>query len=79
MSYDLRGRFTSCGPPTLFLAADQDHLVPSVTQARLMAARVPNATVRVLEGHGHICLIAPEVDLAEILSSWRTTSPTSVP
>jgi len=63
----------------LFLAADQDHLVPSVTQARLMAARVPNATVRVLEGHGHICLIAPDVDLAEILSSWRTTAPTSVP
>ena len=79
MSYDLRGRLHQLRPPTLFLAADQDHLVPSVTQARLMAARVPNATVRVLEGHGHICLIAPDVDLAEILSSWRTTSPTSVP
>jgi len=79
MSYDLRGRLHELRPPTLFLAADQDHLVPSVTQARLMAARVPNATVRVLEGHGHICLIAPDVDLAEILSSWRTTSPTSVP
>jgi pimeloyl-ACP methyl ester carboxylesterase len=79
MSYDLRGRLHELRPPTLFLAADQDHLVPSVTQARLMAARVPNATVRVLEGHGHICLIAPDVDLAEILSSWRTTAPTSVP
>jgi pimeloyl-ACP methyl ester carboxylesterase len=79
MSYDLRGRLHELRPPTLFLAADQDHLVPSVTQARLMAERVPNATVRVLEGHGHICLIAPDVDLAEILSSWRTTSPTSVP
>jgi len=79
MSYDLRGRLHQLRPPTLFLAADQDHLVPLVTQARLMAARVPNATVRVLEGHGHICLIAPDVDLAEILSSWRTTSPTSVP
>ena len=79
MSYDLRGRLHELRPPTLFLAADQDHLVPSVAQARLMAERVPNATLRVLEGHGHICLIAPDIDLAEILSSWRTTSLTSVP
>jgi pimeloyl-ACP methyl ester carboxylesterase len=77
MSYDVRNQLHELRPPTLFLAADQDHLVPSVAQARLMAARVPNAALRILEGHGHICLIAPDVDLAEILSSWRTTSPTS--
>jgi hypothetical protein len=32
-----------------------------------MAARVPGATVHVLAGHGHICLIAPNIDLEEIL------------
>jgi pimeloyl-ACP methyl ester carboxylesterase len=77
MSYDVRDRLHDLRSPTLFLAADQDHLVPSVAQARLMAARVPNATLRILQGHGHICLIAPDVDLAEILSSWRTASLTS--
>lgn len=77
MSYDVRDRLHQLQSPTLFLAADQDHLVPSVAQARLMAACVPNATLRVLEGHGHICLIAPDLDLAQILSSWRTTPVTS--
>ena len=28
------------------------------------------ATVRVLEGHGHSCLIAPDMDLAAILADW---------
>jgi pimeloyl-ACP methyl ester carboxylesterase len=58
-------------PPALFLAAEQDHLVPSVQQAQLMISRVPRATLRVLHGHGHICLIAPEIDLAEIVTAWR--------
>jgi pimeloyl-ACP methyl ester carboxylesterase len=77
MSYDVRDRLHELRPPTLFLAADQDHLIPSVAQARLMAARVPNAMLRVLEGHGHVCLIAPDVDLAELLSWWHTASLTS--
>jgi pimeloyl-ACP methyl ester carboxylesterase len=54
----------------LFLAADRDHLVPAVEQARLMASLAPHATIRVLEGHGHICLIAPDVDLCTILDEW---------
>lgn len=71
MSYDVRGRLDQLRPPTLFLAADQDHLVPSVRQATFMAARVPNAALRVLHGHGHICLIAPDVDLAGLIDEWR--------
>jgi pimeloyl-ACP methyl ester carboxylesterase len=69
--YDVRGRLREIGCPTLFLAAERDHLVPSVEQARLMAARVPRATMKVLDGHGHICLIAPDVDLAAILQEWQ--------
>ena len=71
MSYDIRDRLHDLRPPALFLAAEQDHLVPSVQQAQLMASRVPRATLRVLHGHGHICLIAPEIDLAEIVTAWR--------
>jgi pimeloyl-ACP methyl ester carboxylesterase len=70
--YDVRHRLHDIRVPTLFLASELDHLVPSVAQAQYMAARVAGATVRVLDGHGHICLIAPDIDLAAILDAWRT-------
>jgi 3-oxoadipate enol-lactonase len=70
MQYDVRDQLNRVRAPTLFLAADRDHLVPSVEQARYMAARVPGASMRVLEGHGHICLLAPDLDIAAILGEW---------
>jgi pimeloyl-ACP methyl ester carboxylesterase len=66
--YDVRSRLHEIRSPTLFLAADRDHLVPSVAQARYMSARVGGSVLRVLAGHGHICLIAPGVDLHELLT-----------
>jgi 3-oxoadipate enol-lactonase/3-oxoadipate enol-lactonase/4-carboxymuconolactone decarboxylase len=72
--YDVRGQLGSIARPTLFLAAEFDHLVPSVEQGRLMASRVPGAALRILEGHGHICLIAPDLDLARIIDEWRNTA-----
>lgn len=70
-AYDVRHRLSELRVPTLFLAAELDHLVPSVEQARYMSARVPGAVMRILAGHGHICLIAPDVDLHAILHEWR--------
>jgi 3-oxoadipate enol-lactonase len=70
-TYDVRERLHEIQCPALFLAAERDHLVPSVAQARLMATRMKSATVRVLSGHGHICLIAPDVDMSCILSEWQ--------
>lgn len=75
MEYDVRHRLRELGVPTLFLAAEQDHLVPSVSQARYMAERVPHSSVRVLAGQGHICLIAPDLDLARILHEWDPPTP----
>jgi pimeloyl-ACP methyl ester carboxylesterase len=69
--YDIRERLSELRPPTLFLAAEQDHLVPAVEQARFMGDRAPVSVVRVLAGHGHICLISPDIDLGEILKEWR--------
>jgi pimeloyl-ACP methyl ester carboxylesterase len=69
--FDLRERLHDIRQPALFLASERDHLVPAVTQARYMAARVPASVVRILEGHGHICLIAPDLDLTSILSEWK--------
>jgi len=68
--YDVRHRLHDIRCPTLFLAAEQDHLVPSVPQARYMATRVSGSTVRVLNGHGHICLIAQSINLASVLADW---------
>jgi 3-oxoadipate enol-lactonase len=68
--YDVRSQLASLASPVLYLAADRDTLVPSVEQARLMSALTPSATLRVLEGHGHSCLIAPDMDLAAILDDW---------
>ena len=65
--YDVRHRLHELRAPTLFLAADHDHLVPSVVQARFMASRVQGSRVLVLKDHGHICLIAPDVDLGALL------------
>jgi pimeloyl-ACP methyl ester carboxylesterase len=70
INYDVRDRLKDIRVPTLFLAADQDQLVPSLKHASDMVARVPGAALRILEGHGHACLIAPGVDLAEILGEW---------
>jgi len=70
--YDIREQLQELRVPVLYLAADRDVLVPSVDQARMMAARTPHATMRVLEGHGHSCLIAPDLDLSAILDEWTT-------
>ncbi len=72
---DLRARLPELRVPTLFLAADEDHLIPSVEQATLMAARVPGAAVRVLHGHGHSCLLAHDLDLDALLRTWPPTAP----
>ena len=69
--YDVRDRLPELQCPTLFLASELDHLVPSMSQAQYMASLVPGSTVRVLSGHGHICLIAPDIDLEQLLNEWR--------
>ena len=69
--YDARDRLGALRVPTLFLASELDHLIPSVREGRYMAERVPGATLHILTGHGHICLIAPNLDLERLLHQWR--------
>ncbi len=68
--YDLRPHLKGIAAPVLFLAADGDRLIPSVEQARLMQSLTPGSTMRILEGHGHSCLVAPDMDLSAILDEW---------
>ena len=72
--FDVRDRLHDIRQPALFLASEHDHLVPAVAQAHYMAARVPSSLMRILKGHGHICLIAPDLDLAQILNEWQEGS-----
>lgn len=70
MTYDVRAQLAGIEVPVLFLASDRDNLVPAVEQATLMSGLAPRASMQVLSGHGHICLIAPDVDLRAIISEW---------
>jgi pimeloyl-ACP methyl ester carboxylesterase len=68
--YDIRERLHEIRPPVLYLAGDVDQLVPSVAEAHFMAQRVPNATVQILEGYGHVCLINHDLDLLDYVEPW---------
>ena len=73
--FDVREQLHEIQQPTLLLASELDHLVPAVDQARYMTARIPSSAMRILDGHGHICLIAPDLDLSRILREWRAAAP----
>ena len=68
--YDIRERLHEIEAPTLFLAGDRDQLVPSVEEGRFMAERVPNATLEILEGYGHICLINHDLNLLDYVEPF---------
>lgn len=68
--YDLRESLAQIETPTLFLAGDEDRLVPSAREAEFMASQMPNASVRVLRGFGHICLIHHDFNLLDYLVPW---------
>ena len=68
--YDIRDRLGEIEPPVLYLAGDEDRLLPSVRWARYMAERTPRADLTVLEGYGHICLINHDLDLLTHIGPW---------
>jgi len=67
-TFDVEDRLGEIQAPVLFIAGDRDLLVPSAREARAMAARMPNAAVKIVEGAGHACLLGDRVRLAELLT-----------
>jgi len=65
---DLESRLGEIQSPTLFIAGSRDLLISSVKEAHSMAARMPAARVRVIEGAGHACLMGSRVRLDELLA-----------
>jgi len=66
--FDIEQRLSEIHAPTLLIAGDRDLLIPSVKEAHAMAARMPNATVKVIKRAGHACLMGGRVRLAELLA-----------
>ncbi len=67
---DIENRLSEIQAPTLFIAGTKDYLISSVREARAMAARAPNADVKIIEGAGHACLLGDKVILADLLAEW---------
>jgi pimeloyl-ACP methyl ester carboxylesterase len=70
---DIASRVSEIKAPTLFIAGGRDLLVPSAKEAAAMAARMPNAAVRVVAGAGHACLLGDKVSISGLLGEWLRT------
>jgi len=70
---NVENRLSEIQAPTLFIAGDKDMLVPSARTSEQMAARMPNARVKIVHGVGHACLMGNAVHLADLLRDWQQT------
>jgi pimeloyl-ACP methyl ester carboxylesterase len=68
---DIQSQIREIRAPVLFIAGDKDLLIPSAREAYLMASLMPNATVKIVKGAGHACLLGSRVSLAKLLSDWE--------
>lgn len=55
--------------PTLILAGDDDPIIP-LSNGRLMASRIPNARLHVVDGGGHLFLFVRAEEVAPVVSSF---------
>jgi pimeloyl-ACP methyl ester carboxylesterase len=55
--------------PTLVLTGGRDPIVPPVN-ARILGARIPDATVRVVPGAGHLLLMDRAAECADLISDF---------
>ncbi|MFL6335314.1 MAG: alpha/beta fold hydrolase [Pyrinomonadaceae bacterium] len=69
---DLRPRLGQLQTPSLVVAGTADRLLDSVTAARQMAALLPRARLKLLEGTGHVALLSGRVSVREWLGEFET-------
>lgn len=65
--FDIEDCLREIEAATLLIAGKRDLLIPSAKEARAMAARMQNATVKIIAGAGHACLLGNRVRLDELL------------
>ncbi|HEX8720081.1 MAG TPA: alpha/beta fold hydrolase [Pyrinomonadaceae bacterium] len=68
---DLRPRLGEIKAPALVVAGTADRLLDSVANARVMAAGLPRARLKLLEGTGHVALLSGRVRVREWLSEFE--------
>jgi pimeloyl-ACP methyl ester carboxylesterase len=56
LTFNTEERLGAIGAPTLIITGSEDAVVPP-ENARLLAERIPNARVEVIEGAGHLSFI----------------------
>ena len=72
-SVDLRDRLPEIRVPTLVVTCENDHVVwPEA--GRLLADRIPGASLRLLPHRGHAILLTPGVSLLKMLQEWSVIS-----
>ncbi|MFT7648325.1 MAG: pimeloyl-ACP methyl ester carboxylesterase [Candidatus Poriferisodalaceae bacterium] len=69
-TYDVREQLAEMKVPTLLLAGDADRLLPATRWARFMHERMPISEMHTLEGHGHVRLIAHDLDINALVAPW---------
>jgi pimeloyl-ACP methyl ester carboxylesterase len=67
---DIEDRLSEITAPTLLIGCKKDLLVRSVSEAHLMAARMPHAQVKIFRDAGHACLLGDRVRLADVMKEW---------
>jgi pimeloyl-ACP methyl ester carboxylesterase len=67
---DLRPRLKDITIPALVVAGTADRFLDSVRAARLMAASLPRARLRLLEGTGHMALLSGRIRVREWLREF---------
>lgn len=70
---DLEDRLNEISVPVMFLAAENDIVVPSKSEARLMAGKVRDSQLKIIARAGHACLLGDKVCLATIIKEWVST------
>ncbi len=59
-------------PPTLVLAGDDDPIIP-VANGRILADRIPNGRLHVVEGGGHLFLVVRGEEMASLVRRFLDT------
>ncbi|HEV2707320.1 MAG TPA: alpha/beta hydrolase [Pyrinomonadaceae bacterium] len=67
---DLRDRLHEIKVPALVVAGTADRLLDSVGAAKMMAARLPRARLKLLPGTGHTALLSERVRVREWLAEF---------
>ena len=67
---NLRPRLKEINTPALVVAGTEDHFLDSVAAAKVMAAGLPRARLKLLEGTGHVALLSERVRVRDWLAEF---------